>query len=361
MHPQNSFGCGAFPTYCLPIEPPLRMNSEKILFALNLLASKFYKKKPEKDEAVQIVCVKWDEIGDMVNALHVFTALKKEYPKGTLTVLCKPFVASLLSGNTEIDAVVTSLDQLPKKVEIWVELRGTWKSLFRSLKYRVKYRCDRGSIRFKQRGNQLHEQVTNWKMVEPLLSSKIPLRSVLKIGNESQNRALDIIHSISFNSNEYVLIHPSARSELRRWPADRFGRLAKYIYQEFQLKVLIIGTQEELEILSEVVEHSENTATAYISRESLTVFAAIVQQCVLFVGNESGPLQIADALGKKSISLFGPGVKDVFYPQTSGSKIFHEVLECNPCDQVHCIHAHNPCIARIEELSVMSAVDELLK
>lgn len=337
------------------------MNSEKILFALNLLASKFYKKKPEKDEAVQIVCVKWDEIGDMVNALHVFTALKKEYPKGTLTVLCKPFVASLLSGNTEIDAVVTSLDQLPKKVEIWVELRGTWKSLFRSLKYRVKYRCDRGNIRFKQRGNQLHEQVTNWKIIEPLLSSKIPLRSVLKIGNESQNRALDIIHSISFNSNEYVLIHPSARSELRRWPADRFGRLAKYIYQEFQLKVLIIGTQEELEILSEVVEHSENTATAYISRESLTVFAAIVQQCVLFVGNESGPLQIADALGKKSISLFGPGVKDVFYPQTSGSKIFHEVLECNPCDQVHCIHAHNPCIARIEELSVMSAVDELLK
>ena len=361
MHPQNSFGCGAFPTYCLPIEPPLRMNSEKILFALNLLASKFYKKKPDTDEAIQIVCVKWDEIGDMVNALHVFTALKKEYPKGTLTVLCKPFVASLLSGNTEIDAVVTSLDQLPKKVEIWVELRGTWKSLFRSLKYRVKYRCDRGSIRFKQRGNQLHEQVTNWKIVEPLLSSKIPLRSVLKIGNESQNRALDIIHSISFNSNEYVLIHPSARSELRRWPADRFGRLAKYIYQEFQLKVLIIGTQEELEILSEVVEHSENTATAYISRESLTVFAAIVQQCVLFVGNESGPLQIADALGKKSISLFGPGVKDVFYPQTSGSKIFHEVLECNPCDQVHCIHAHNPCIARIEELSVMSAVDELLK
>jgi heptosyltransferase-2 len=337
------------------------MNSEKILFALNLLASKFYKKKPDTDEAIQIVCVKWDEIGDMVNALHVFTALKKEYPKGNLTVLCKPFVDSLLSGITEIDAVVTSLDQLPKKVEIWVELRGTWKSLFRSLKCRVKYRCDRGSIRFKQRGNQLHEQVTNWKIVEPLLSSKIPLRSVLKIGNESQNRALDIIHSISFNSNEYVLIHPSARSELRRWPADRFGRLAKYIYQEFQLKVLIIGTQEELEILSEVVEHSENTATVYISRESLTVFASIVQQCVLFVGNESGPLQIADALGKKSISLFGPGVKDVFYPQTSGSKIFHEVLECNPCDQVHCIHAHNPCIARIEELSVMSAVDELLK
>jgi len=337
------------------------MNSEKILFALNLLASKFYKKKPETDEAIQIVCVKWDEIGDMVNALHVFTALKKEYPKGNLTVLCKPFVDSLLSGITEIDAVVTSLDQLPKKVEIWVELRGTWKSLFRSLKYRVKYRCDRGSIRFKQRGNQLHEQVTNWKIVEPLLSSKRPLRSVLKIGNESQNRALEIIHSNSFHSNEYVLIHPSARSELRRWPADRFGRLAKYIYQEFQLKVLIIGTQEELEILSEVVEHSENTATAYISRESLTVFAAIVQQCVLFVGNESGPLQIADALGKKSISLFGPGVKDVFYPQTLGSKIFHEVLECNPCDQVHCIHAHNPCIARIEELSVMSAVDELLK
>lgn len=337
------------------------MNSEKILFALNFLASKFYRKKPDTCEAIQIVCVKWDEIGDMVNALHVFTALKKEYPKATLTVLCKPFVASLLLSVSEIDSIVTSLDQLPRKVEIWVELRGTWKSLFHSLKCSVKFRCDRGTIRFEQRGHQPHEQVTNWRIVEPILSSKVPFRSALKIGNESQNRASEIIHSISFNSNEYVLIHPSARSELRRWPADRFGRLAKYIYQEFQLRVLVIGTQEEQKILTEVVEHSENTATAYISREPLTVFASIIQQCVLFVGNESGPLQIADALGKKSISLFGPGVKDVFYPQTLGSKIFHELLECNPCDQVHCVHAQNPCIARIEEFSVMSAVDELLK
>lgn len=337
------------------------MNSEKILFALNLLASKFYKKKPDTNEAIQIVCVKWDEIGDMVNALHVFSALKKEFPKGTLTVLCKPFVASLLSGITEIDAVVTSLDQIPSKLEIWVELRGTWKSLFRSLRSGVKYRCDRGSIRFEQRGQQPHEQVTNWRIIQPLLSSKVPIRSNLKIEDESQKRALEIIQTLSFKTDQFVLIHPSARSKLRRWPAERFGRLAKYIYQEFQLKVLVIGTEEEQEILREVVEHSENTATAYISRESLTVFASIIEQCVLFVGNESGPLQIADALGKKSISLFGPGVKNVFYPQTPGSKIFHEVLECNPCDQVHCIHAHNPCIARIEELSVMSAVDEFLK
>ena len=337
------------------------MNSEKVLFALNLLASKYYKKKPDSDEAVQIVCVKWDEIGDMVNALHVFIALKKEYPKGTLTVLCKPFVASLLSGITEIDAVVTLVDQIPRKVEIWVELRGTWKTLFRSMRSKVKYRCDRGTIRFEQRGHQPHEQVTNWRIVEPMLSSKEPLHSILKIGDESQNRALEIIHSMSFDSNEFVLIHPSARSELRRWPADRFGRLAKYIKQEFQLGVLVIGTEDEQEILNDVVEHSEHSASAYISREPLTVFASVIQQCVLFVGNESGPLQIADTLGKKSISLFGPGVQDVFYPRTSGSKIFHEVLECNPCDQVHCVHADNPCITRIEEVSVMRAVDELLR
>lgn len=336
------------------------MNSEKILFALNLLVSKFYKRKPDTGKAVHILCVKWDEIGDMVNALHVFTALKREYPNATLTVLCKPFVASLLSGVTEIDAVVTSLDQIPPKVEIWVELRGTWKSLFRSLKNGVKYRCDRGSIRFKQRGKQPHEQVTNWRIIEPLLSSKVPIRSDLKIDSESQKRALDIIKALSFNTDQYVLIHPSARSNLRRWPAERFGRLAKYIHQEFQLNVLVVGTENEQDVVTEVIENSENTATAYISKEPLTVFAAIIQQSTLFVGNESGPLQIADALGKKSISLFGPGVKEVFYPQTKGSIIFHEVLDCNPCDQVHCIHSENPCIARIKEVSVLSAIDELL-
>ena len=55
---------------------------------------------------------------------------------------------------------------------------------------------------------------------------------------------------------------------------------------------------------------------AWITTSSLGTFASVISRAELFLGNESGPLQIADAMGVKSIGLFGPGVKDVFYPQT---------------------------------------------
>jgi hypothetical protein len=35
------------------------------------------------------------------------------------------------------------------------------------------------------------------------------------------------------------------------------------------------------------------------------------------------------------------------------------VLECNPCDQVHCVHPENPCIQRITHEEVREKVNEL--
>lgn len=334
------------------------MNSEKALFAANMLASRFFNKPLIADKVENITVVKWDEIGDMVNALHVLEALHEQFPKARISVLCKPFVATLLEGNPSVHRIVTRMDALPQNSQLWVELRGTWRTLWKSLLSGVQRRLDRGTVRYKQRGNQPHEQITNWRIIEPVLDRQEEIRTQLFIESKHAQSAKDILTKL--NLNQFVILHPGGRSQLRRWPAERFGRLAEFIQQNYGIKSLIIGVQEETDVLSEVEKHGNGSAIAYISDQPLMTFAAIIQRAKLFIGNESGPLQIADALGLQSVSIFGPGVEDVFYPRTKGSRIFHEVLECNPCDQVTCVRPESPCIQLIDEINVKEAVAEIL-
>ena len=59
---------------------------------------------------------------------------------------------------------------------------------------------------------------------------------------------------------------------------------------------------------------------------NLLEYAALCVRASLFVGNESGPLHIAAAQNTPTIALFGPGVKDVFYPKNDKSIIHHYFL-----------------------------------
>ena len=342
--------------------------------------------KSPKLSIKSILVVKWDEIGDMAAAVHVFGTLKSAYPDAKLTVLCKPFVASLIAGDPAVDEVITDIEVWRERYDVVVELRGTWKTLWKSLALRTmpKYRVDRGWVRFLQRGDQPHEVVTNERIIRPLLGEGQPIakRVLYPSAEEIAQAQVWSVWSLSgagsaqvdpsFNQSEgketdsaeysgYAILHTGARRELRRWPLDRFVALSKWLLQEKNLMPIWVGTADE--------EHQLNEAFAlgaagkkWVAPEgsSLLSFHAFIASSKLYVGNESGPLQLADIAEIPLVAIYGPGVPDVFYPRSARSRVLHEVLDCNPCDQIHCVRPSDRCIDRICLASVQLAVNEVL-
>jgi ADP-heptose:LPS heptosyltransferase len=93
---------------------------------------------------------------------------------------------------------------------------------------------------------------------------------------------------------------------------------------------------------------------------SLLSFYAFIASSKLYVGNESGPLQLADIAEIPLVAIYGPGVPDVFYPMSAQSRFLHDVLDCNPCDRIHCVRPSDRCIDRIGLAAVQFAVNEVL-
>lgn len=368
------------------------MMSEKWLYFFNILVSRWVNvlgpgrlRAPIKS----ILVVKWDEIGDMAAAVHVFGTLKSDYPEAELHVLCKPFVSTLIAGDPAIDKVITNIEDWHQRYDVVVELRGTWQTLRKSLSLRnmPKYRVDRGWVRFLQRDAQPHEVITNERIIRPLVGEGFPISkrqlfpSVEEIA-EAQGWA-DWALSSELSSNEkaaevnssllaaaavsnkkvsgYAILHTGARRELRRWPLERFVALSKWLLSEKNLMPIWVGTADEESQLDEAFAMGA-AGKKWVAPEgsSLLSFHAFIASSKLYVGNESGPLQLADIAEVPLVAIYGPGVPDVFYPQSTRSRVLHEVLDCNPCDQIHCVRTSDRCIDRISLASVQLAVNEVL-
>lgn len=103
-----------------------------------------------------------------------------------------------------------------------------------------------------------------------------------------------------------VVIHPGAGDPRRRWPIERFAAVANALHDAgFELAVVGSGTDQQLadELSAELGGRAVNLA----GRLSLGGLAGLAAQARLFIGNDSGPLHIAEAAGAPTVGIYWCG------------------------------------------------------
>ena len=102
----------------------------------------------------------------------------------------------------------------------------------------------------------------------------------------------------------YVLMIPgaSAHRPEKRWPAERYGELARRIAAKGIVPV-VIGANDEREA-GTVVARMEPRAKNLVTRTNLFQIASLASQANASVGNDTGPMHIAAAAGSPCVVLF---------------------------------------------------------
>ena len=120
----------------------------------------------------------------------------------------------------------------------------------------------------------------------------------------------------------------------------------KWLYTEHGLSCIVVGDEEDAKDAEALRQLTNIPIHQAAGKVNLLVFAALCEKADIYIGNDSGPLHIATVMGAPSIGLYGPG-DPIFHPRLPNSRFLHHILECNPCDQVHCKYKEYPCIERI--------------
>ncbi|MBF6339947.1 glycosyltransferase family 9 protein [Nocardia abscessus] len=103
-----------------------------------------------------------------------------------------------------------------------------------------------------------------------------------------------------------IVIHPGAAYPARRWPSERFARVARAFDADGH-RVVITGTHAEIPLARAVAEKAGLPPSAvYAGRTDLAGLAALVAAAALVVCGDTGVGHLATAFGTPSVVLFGP-------------------------------------------------------
>jgi ADP-heptose:LPS heptosyltransferase len=103
-----------------------------------------------------------------------------------------------------------------------------------------------------------------------------------------------------------VLVHPGAAQASRRWPAQRWGRVAAALAADGH-DVRVTGGPGERELAQDVARSAGLRPESVLAgRTDLLGLSALVAAAALLVGPDTGVAHLATAFGTPSVVLFGP-------------------------------------------------------
>ncbi len=136
--------------------------------------------------------------------------------------------------------------------------------------------------------------------------------------------------------------NPGTDMPIKRWPVAGFARVADEVIETYDASVLFVGGHQDSDVTDEVgglmSYRSVNAAGIHSLRET----AALIERCHLFVGNDSGPMHMAAALGVRTVSLFGPTPAGRLAPTGPGHRAVSSPSACSPC-YVLVLNTFEPC------------------
>jgi ADP-heptose:LPS heptosyltransferase len=159
----------------------------------------------------------------------------------------------------------------------------------------------------------------------------------------------------------FIVVHPFAGWRYREWPHANTIELIRRILSDSAIHVALIGIQDEGEKLKWMGEQTGNSGRITIlAGENLANLAVLLKKSLLFIGNDSGPIHLASALGVRCIGLFGPAPPHITGPVRTKNRFLYHSLECSPCKQRYCIRPQNSCLSLITVEEVYARVKEVL-
>ena len=187
------------------------------------------------------------------------------------------------------------------------------------------------------------------------------------ISDEKKSEA-DKIFKNNFPTDTKVIAFNIGASWLtKRWIDDYFAECAD-ILLERGFGVAFLGGPTDKEIVAECVKKirrkDSERLKIFTGELSLAVLAGFLDNCVLFLTTDSGPMHVGVARNIPIVTMFGSSPVPGFYPYDAKDILIKTPEPCHPCGKHICpkVGEENlACMKNIPVDVVMKYVDEILK
>ncbi len=325
-----------------------------------------------------ILVIKLRYLGDVLLATPTLHALKAAYPSARLTALVNRGTDEILIGNPDVDEIIPlergsiyeqsrfALDVRRRRFDTVIDLTDgdraaflTWMSgasvrIGFNAEQRWTGRCYTTVVRDDVGAHRIERDLAALTQLRISVPDRIPR---LWLTGEDESHAEELLAKLGVRSDQsLVVIQPGARYWFKAWPSERFAELADRLADKYGSRVLVGGNQEEAELAQQVVKQAKTRPLAIAGLATIRTFAALMKRAALFIGNDSGVMHIATAVGTPVVALFGPSNPAEWGPRGGPAEVIYKGLDCRACFHPTCQRGEQNCMKLITVDETMAAV-----
>jgi heptosyltransferase II len=335
-------------------------------------------------DAMKILVRATNWVGDAIMSIPALCAIRQRWPEAQITILARPWVAELYRGQPFVDRVIalkrasgspaamerTARGLRGEKFDSAILLQNAFSAAWlvwrAKIPQRIGYARDGRSfllteaIRVPKRGEIPTHEVfyylellrrAGWAKAIPEVTQ---ISLCLAAGAPETAEARLREAGVRVGKKRIALAPGAAYGSAKCWPAERFAATADALIDEFDLDVILFGASSEIEICRQIADRMHHRPVVLAGQTSIGELPAFFSRCNLFIGNDSGAMHVAAAVGVPVVAVFGSTDPHGTAPVTSLKKLVQHPVACSPCFLRQCPIDHR-CMVRVPVKDVRDA------
>jgi ADP-heptose:LPS heptosyltransferase len=263
---------------------------------------------------MRILFITATRIGDAVLSTGLLRHLHAAYPDARFTIACGPIPAPLFASVPNLERIIV-LEKKPHGrhwLELWRRcVPRFWDLIVDLRRSPMPYVLAARARRTFGAADPSHQV----QRLARVLRLDPPPAPYLWIGEAEAAEAAHLIP----DGGPVLGIGPTANWAPKTWPAERFAALAARLTAPEGLlsgaRIAVFGEAGERAAAEPVLDAvPAERRIDLVGRIGLATVAACLARLAMYIGNDSGLMHMAAAVGTPTLGLFGPSPPDVYAP-----------------------------------------------
>jgi heptosyltransferase-2 len=317
-------------------------------------------------------------VGDAIMALPALRALRVRFADARIAIVARPYVADIYHGQGVCDELIPydargehagfgRREHLVERLKagrfdlallFQNAFDAAWLAWRAGIPRRIGYRRDgRGilltqAIQVPKTGEvPAHEQFYYLELLRRagLINTLQGEDFIeLRVSEAEKHRAAQVLSQAGSRDDvPRVAIGAGASyGSAKCWPPERFAEVVNRLRMDSDAEVVLFGTAAEGAVSAAIAAGLGKPCIDLTGKTSIADLPGLLSKCHLFVGNDSGAMHVAAAVGLPVVAVFGPTDPDGTAPVTPRRSIVQQKPYCSPCFLRRCPTDHR-CMTAI--------------
>ena len=328
-------------------------------------------------------------VGDAVMTTPAIRAVRKNFPRASITILAKPWVIPVFQHNPHVDEMMVydaagrhkgalgllrlSRDLKHANFDLAILFQNAFEAALLAFAARIPRRLGYATDGrtalltdrlYTYRGLKKGHLIDYYRGIVSGAGLDLDGRGLeLFISPREQVQAEAFLAGAGVDPGESIAgLNPGATfGTAKRWLPERFAELSQRLHTDRGIRSLLFGGPGEAQLGQQIAAQSGGCAINLCGRTNLREAMVLIDRCRFFITNDSGLMHVAAALNKPQLAIIGPTDFIATGPSNKNSRLVRVPGACDlsPCLKVDCPIDHR-CMTRITVDRVLDELQTLL-